>query len=160
MFLFHFQFWTKLGWNHQIFSCDFKWGKFLKKKFRLKMVHMKFQKKIPSQYEISKKKMVKTLILHDATIIFTITWIAWAGRVTPVMGLFSQIVVPRKSKENIYFCSKAPLKGFSLRASYVHDSYAVTNQRAIFQTLWRLHCCTKFLFFELETSNFGYLHIF
>ena len=33
-------------------------------------------------------------------------------------------------------------------------------KRAIFQTFWRLHCCAKFSFFELETSNFGYLLIF
>jgi hypothetical protein len=29
-----------------------------------------------------------------------------------------------------------------------------------FQTFWKLHCCAKFLFIELETSNFGYLLIF
>ena len=28
-------------------------------------------------------------------------------------------------------------------------------KRSIFQTFWRLHCCPKFLFFELETSNSG-----
>ena len=33
-------------------------------------------------------------------------------------------------------------------------------KRSIFQTFWRLHCCTKFVFIELETSNFGYLLIF
>ena len=32
--------------------------------------------------------------------------------------------------------------------------------RAIFQTFWKLHCCPDFLFFEIETSNFGYLLIF
>ena len=30
-------------------------------------------------------------------------------------------------------------------------------QRAIFQTFWKPDCCTKSLFFELKTSNFGYL---
>ena len=30
----------------------------------------------------------------------------------------------------------------------------------IFQTFWKPDCCTKSLFFELETSNFGYLFIF
>ena len=34
------------------------------------------------------------------------------------------------------------------------------HQRSIFQTFWKLHCCTKSVFFELETSNFGYLLIF
>ena len=33
-------------------------------------------------------------------------------------------------------------------------------ERAIFQTFWKLHCCAKSLFFELETSNCGYLLIF
>ena len=33
-------------------------------------------------------------------------------------------------------------------------------ERSIFQIFWRLHCCAKFLSFELETSNFGYLLIF
>ena len=33
-------------------------------------------------------------------------------------------------------------------------------KRSIFQIFWKLHCCTKSLFFELETSNCGYLLIF
>ena len=33
-------------------------------------------------------------------------------------------------------------------------------ERSIFQTFWKVHCCAKFLFIELETSNFGYLLIF
>ena len=33
-------------------------------------------------------------------------------------------------------------------------------KRSIFQTFRKLHCVTKSLFFELETSNFGYLLIF
>ena len=33
-------------------------------------------------------------------------------------------------------------------------------KRAIFQTFWKPDCCTKSLFLELETSNFGYLLIF
>ena len=33
-------------------------------------------------------------------------------------------------------------------------------KRSIVQTFWKLHCVTKSLFFELETSNFGYLPIF
>jgi hypothetical protein len=31
------------------------------------------------------------------------------------------------------------------------------KQKAIFQTFWKLHCCPEFLFFEIETSNFGYV---
>ena len=37
---------------------------------------------------------------------------------------------------------------------------AAVWQRAIFQTFWKEHCCAKFLFFELETSNFDYLLFF
>ena len=33
-------------------------------------------------------------------------------------------------------------------------------KRSIFQIFWRVHCCAKFLSFELEISNFGYLLIF
>ena len=33
-------------------------------------------------------------------------------------------------------------------------------ERSIFQTFWKDDCVTKSLFFELETSNFGYLLIF
>ena len=33
-------------------------------------------------------------------------------------------------------------------------------KRSIFQIFWRLHRCAKFLSFELETSNFGYMLIF
>ena len=34
------------------------------------------------------------------------------------------------------------------------------HKRSIFQTLWKQDCCARFLFIELETSNFGYLLIF
>ena len=33
-------------------------------------------------------------------------------------------------------------------------------KRAIFQTFWKPDCCTKSLFLDLETLNFGYLLIF
>ena len=33
------------------------------------------------------------------------------------------------------------------------------HKRSIFQMFWKVHCCTKFLFIELDTSNFGYLLI-
>ena len=33
-------------------------------------------------------------------------------------------------------------------------------KKSIFQTFWKVHCCPDFLFFEIETSNFGYLLIF
>jgi hypothetical protein len=34
------------------------------------------------------------------------------------------------------------------------------KKRSIFQTFWKQDCCARFLFIELETSNFGYLLIF
>ena len=34
------------------------------------------------------------------------------------------------------------------------------SERSIFQTFWKTDSCPDFLFLELETSNFGYLHIF
>ena len=40
-----------------------------------------------------------------------------------------------------------------------HESL-LNRQRSIFQIFWRLHCCAKFLFFELETSNFGSSYVF
>ena len=33
-------------------------------------------------------------------------------------------------------------------------------QGSIFQTFWKVHCCTKSMFFELEISNCGCLLIF
>ena len=39
-------------------------------------------------------------------------------------------------------------------------SFEFCGERAIFQTFWKVHCCAKFLFFELETSKIGYLLIF
>ena len=36
----------------------------------------------------------------------------------------------------------------------------VVSIRAIFQTFWKQEGCAKFLFFELETSNFGLLAYF
>ena len=34
------------------------------------------------------------------------------------------------------------------------------SERSIFQTFWKIHSCTKFLSFELETSNFGSSYVF
>ena len=36
----------------------------------------------------------------------------------------------------------------------------VKQKQAIFQTFWKIYSCTKSLFFELETSNCGYLLVF
>jgi hypothetical protein len=33
------------------------------------------------------------------------------------------------------------------------------DKRAIFQTFWKQYNCTILLFFELETSNFGYSYV-
>ena len=44
---------------------------------------------------------------------------------------------------------------------FVSSAFAfVCFERAIFQTFWRLHCVTKSLFFEIETSNFGSSFVF
>ena len=43
---------------------------------------------------------------------------------------------------------------------YILDSRHKIIKRRIFQTCWKVHCCTKSLFFELETSNLGSLLIF
>ena len=45
------------------------------------------------------------------------------------------------------------------RKKKIEDAAEVAK-RAIFQTFWKLHCCAKSLFLELETSNCGYLLIF
>jgi len=44
--------------------------------------------------------------------------------------------------------------------NFFHEFFIVFFKRAIFQTFWKLHCCAKSLFFELETSNCGYLLFF
>ena len=36
----------------------------------------------------------------------------------------------------------------------------VFTKRSIFQTFWKPDCVTRYLFFEFETSNFGYMLIF
>ena len=65
----------------------------------------------------------------------------------------------------IYFCMawcKVPVilvKNTSESSNRALHKAIFAWQRSIFQTFWRLHSCAKFLFFELETSNFGYLLI-
>ena len=46
---------------------------------------------------------------------------------------------------------------FNISESEVKKTYCVWS---IFQTFWKDEGCAKFLFFELETSNFGYLLFF
>ena len=36
----------------------------------------------------------------------------------------------------------------------------ISFERSIFQTFWKVHCWSKSLFFEVETSNFGSSYIF
>ena len=40
------------------------------------------------------------------------------------------------------------------------QKHFVNCERSIFQTFWKVHCCAKSLFFELETSNCGNLLTF
>ena len=65
------------------------------------------------------------------------------------------ITSPENQRTNLFFYPDS-LNHLLLRLI----STLLKLERAIFQTFWRLHCCAKFMFFELETSNFGYLLIF
>ena len=58
---------------------------------------------------------------------------------------------------HLHFGIKSFLK-LQIYQSDVPVRFAV--KRSIFQTFWKPDCCTKSLFFELETSNFGHLLIF
>jgi hypothetical protein len=49
---------------------------------------------------------------------------------------------------------------WSLFLNLSPKSATLPSERAIFQTFWRLHCCTDSLFFEIETSNFGSSYVF
>ena len=67
-----------------------------------------------------------------------------------------------KEKFNTYIRG---FKGFGIKVHIVKTTGSgvledLTIKRSIFQTFWKLHCVTKSLFFEIETSNFGYLLIF
>ena len=46
------------------------------------------------------------------------------------------------------------------RFEFIKEGEICEFKRSIFQIFWRLHCCVKFLSFELKTSNFGYLLIY
>ena len=59
-------------------------------------------------------------------------------------------------QENLYM----RLASRSVWRFWIHEKSMYGHKRCIFQIFWRLHCCAKFLSFELETSNFGYLIIF
>jgi hypothetical protein len=50
--------------------------------------------------------------------------------------------------------------GSTFLFSLVLFEVKVTFKRAIFQTFWKTYSCTKSMFFELDTSNCGYLLIF
>ena len=47
-----------------------------------------------------------------------------------------------------------------IKANISGNKENVVVKRAIFQTFWKDDCCTKSLFFKLETSNCVYLLIF
>ena len=57
------------------------------------------------------------------------------------------------------FFSESAIRFSNLQKKNIPKNYPEL-ERSIFQTFWKLHCCAKFLFIELETSNFGYLLIF
>ena len=63
-----------------------------------------------------------------------------------------------KKPINLGIEAEAMLQGrFFLK---MDNLFSGKTERSIFQTFWRLHCCAKFLFFELETSNFGSSYVF
>ena len=48
----------------------------------------------------------------------------------------------------------------SVSTDFLHIATIVEisfKERSIFQTFWKVHCCAKSLFFQLETSNCGYV---
>ena len=47
-----------------------------------------------------------------------------------------------------------------LRISFKPTKLGKSTKRSIFQIFWKTDSCPTFLFFQLETSNFGYLLIF
>ena len=52
------------------------------------------------------------------------------------------------------------LGSYFTKANFTHRLLAFICERSIFQTFWKIHSCTKFLSFELETSNFGSSYVF
>ena len=50
--------------------------------------------------------------------------------------------------------------GFFFFEEYWGRGTTFINKRSIFQVFWKHDSCPNFLFFELETSNFGYYIIF
>ena len=50
---------------------------------------------------------------------------------------------------------------FKLESNQISSMYYYSiYERSIFQTFWKQNSCPDFLFFELETSDFGYLLLF
>ena len=50
-------------------------------------------------------------------------------------------------------CQEVGVRKILTFINYNFNQLVNSSERAIFQTFWRLHCCAKFLFFELETSK-------
>jgi hypothetical protein len=82
-------------------------------------------------------------------------------------------IIKRWSLKFTIFSVKISLKWFFLQENlymrlasrsvwrfWINEKSMYGHKRSIFHIFWRLHCCAKFLSFELETSNFGYLLIF
>ena len=76
-----------------------------------------------------------------------------------------RIAKVNKIESKIYLTEILLIKTFELHKPNMYTSKKKTTiafliERAIFQTFWKDEGCAKFLFFELKTSNFGYLLIF
>ena len=64
---------------------------------------------------------------------------------------------------SLYFFTSCSAQTYFNHSKSQKHSQELTNrhcERSIFQTFWKDGCCAKYLFFELETLNSGYLLIF
>ena len=74
-------------------------------------------------------------------------------------NVYSKFLLMKSSKKYFIFSSACYLIIWLMTSLKNFGKIGILN---IWQLafLWKVHCCAKFLFFELETSNFGYLLIF
>ena len=49
---------------------------------------------------------------------------------------------------------------FTMTNDYKFQCVKIISKRSIFQNFWKVHCWSKSLFFEIETSNFGSSYLF
>ena len=94
---------------------------------------------------VSPKSSSRTKIIWAIAIIVALSYASWEMR---------------NSVISKYHCIFRALK-YKPLIIILHTYVQIHLLKGVFSNyFWRLHCCPKFLFFELETSNFGYLLIF